>query len=117
MKKLLFFGILLLLLLPGVYYFSSTSIEGDVFKGYLIEGSVVDTKNALVLADTDCIPDEEYRTLTCTAILNADGEILKVRYTHPIDVPCLSRGDKVNISMKDDSIVEILRIGKPSMEH
>jgi len=70
-----------------------------------------------VLADTDCTPNEAYTTLTCTAIIQANGEIIKVRYTHPIEVPCLSRGDRVNISMKHNSTIEIVRMSKPLMKH
>ncbi|WP_367883906.1 hypothetical protein [Thermococcus peptonophilus] len=78
----------------------------------------MNSENALVLADTDCIPNHEYTELTCTAVITAGDDVLRVRYTHPIEVPCLSRGgDKVKISMKDNSTVFIIRKGKPSMEH
>ncbi|ACS90758.1 MULTISPECIES: hypothetical protein [Thermococcaceae] len=117
MRKSLFFGVLLLFLLFLSYYFSLTPKEGDVFTGYLVEGKVLNVQKALVLADTDCIPNNDYTKLTCTAIINANGEILKVRYTHPIEVPCLSKGDNVNISMKNNSTVKIIRTSRPSMEH
>ncbi|NJE04670.1 hypothetical protein E3E36_00590 [Thermococcus sp. M36] len=113
-----FLVVLLSVLLAAAYY-STVGPEKrqDVFHGVLVEGKPLNSENALVLADTDCIPNQEYTELTCTAVVTAGGEVLKVRYTHPIDVPCLSRGDKVKISMKDNSSVFIVREGRPSMEH
>ncbi|ALM75560.1 hypothetical protein [Thermococcus barophilus] len=115
MKRLLFLFVVVFVLF---LFFSVNQKSGqDAFVGVLIEGRPVNAENAEVLADTDCIPTEAYITLTCTAIIQANDQIIKVRYTHPIKTPCLSKGDKVNISMKRDSTVEIIRLGKPSMEH
>ncbi|NJE85965.1 hypothetical protein E3E23_09040 [Thermococcus sp. CX2] len=115
MRRSLFFGVLFLLFLS--YYFSLTPKEGDVFTGYLMEGKAFDVQKALVLADTDCIPNSDYTKLTCTAIIDAKGELLKIRYTHPIEIPCLSKGDEVSITVKDGSTVMIVRLGSPSMKH
>ncbi|EHR78736.1 hypothetical protein OCC_05706 [Thermococcus litoralis DSM 5473] len=116
--KRFFIGILfLLVLLLPFFYLYPASKGGDIFSGYVLEGKPVEIQDAVVLADTDCTPNKEYTTLTCTAIINANGEILKVRYTHPIDVPCLSRGDKVNISIQQNSTLRIVRMSKPSMKH
>jgi len=117
MKKLF----LLFIVLSSLFLLFSITLNNnerqDVFIGTLVEGKPINAESARVLADRDCMPNESYTTLTCTAIIQANGEIIKVRYTHPIDVPCLSRGDKVNIRMKDNSTTEIFRIGRPSMEH
>ncbi|WP_175059842.1 hypothetical protein [Thermococcus sp. 2319x1] len=116
--KRLFIGILFLLVLSlPLFYLYPTSEGGDIFSGYVLEGKPVETQGAVVLADTDCVPNKEYSTLTCTAIIDASGEILKVRYTHPIEIPCLARGDKVDISVEQDSTLRIIRTSKPSMEH
>ncbi|WP_258084236.1 hypothetical protein [Thermococcus thermotolerans] len=110
--------VLLSVLLAAAYY-STVGHEKrqDVFHGVLVEGRPLNSTNAVVLADTNCTPDQTGTRLTCTAIIDAHGEVLKVRYTHPIEVPCLARGDKVNISMNSTSSVEIVRLGAPSMEH
>ena len=115
MKRLLFLFVVVSILF---LFFSVNQKSGqDAFVGVLIEGRAVNAENATVLADTDCMPNKAYTTLTCTAIIQANDEIIKVRYTHPIETPCLSRGDKVNIRMKRNSTIEIVRIGKPSMNH
>jgi len=117
MRKALFGILISAILILSLSYYSIVSKEQDIFSGYVVEGKPVEVQNAIVLADTDCIPDKDYTTLTCTAIIDIGREILKVRYTHPIDVPCLSRGDKVNISIEEDSTLRLIRVGKPSMEH
>ena len=110
--------VVLLVLLLALGYFSVGGGDArDTFHGVLVEGRPLNSTNALVLADTNCIPDQTGTRLTCTAIIDANGEVLKVRYTHPIEVPCLARGDKVNISMNSHSSVKIVRLGAPSMEH
>ncbi|USH00138.1 hypothetical protein K1720_01245 [Thermococcus argininiproducens] len=117
MRKGLFGILISVVLVLSISYYGLVSKGQYIFSGYIVEGRPVEVQNAIVLADTDCIPDKEYTTLTCTAIIDIGGEILKVRYTHPIDVPCLSRGDKVNISIEGDSTLRLIRVGKPSMEH
>ncbi|WP_148882243.1 hypothetical protein [Thermococcus aciditolerans] len=108
----------LVVLLLAIGYFSVREGDArDTFHGVLVEGRPLNSTNAVVLADTNCIPDQTNTKLTCIAIIDANGEVLKVRYTHPIEVPCLARGDKVNISMNSHSSVEIVRLGAPSMEH
>ncbi|ASJ12640.1 hypothetical protein [Thermococcus thioreducens] len=105
-----------LLLALGYFSFGGNGVQ-DTFHGVLVEGRPLNSTNAVVLADTNCTPDQTGTRLTCTAIIDAQGEILKVRYTHPVEVPCLARGDKVNILMNSTSSVEIVRLGAPSMEH
>lgn len=116
MKKLLLLFIIIFSFLV-LFSINRNNNEQDVFIGTLIEGKPINAENARVLADTDCISNEAYTTLICTAIIQANGEIIKVRYTHPIEIPCLSKGDKVNISMKHNSTMEIVRTSKPLMKH
>ncbi|KUH34564.1 hypothetical protein APY94_01765 [Thermococcus celericrescens] len=110
-------AVLVVLLLAIGYFSVGDGDARDTFHGVLVEGRPRNSTNAVVLADTNCIPDQTNTKLTCIAIIDANGEVLKVRYTHPIEVPCLARGDKVNISMNSHSSVEIVRLGAPSMEH
>ncbi|WP_048055290.1 hypothetical protein [Pyrococcus sp. NA2] len=117
MKKALFFVGLLLSLFSMLYYFSTAPKTGDTFIGHLVEGRAISIENAAVLADMDCVPNEEHTMLTCTAVIDANGNILKVRYTHPIEVPCLSKGDRVDVLPLDNSTVKIVRKGPPSMKH
>lgn len=109
--------VLLSILLVVAYSLGGSMGERDVFYGVLVEGKPLNSGDALVLADTDCNPSQEHTELTCTAIIMDGDNVVRTRYTHPIEVPCLSRGDKVKISMKDSSTVFIIRKGKPSMEH
>ncbi|NJE26516.1 hypothetical protein E3E22_07785 [Thermococcus sp. MV5] len=117
MRRALFGILVSAILILSLSYYSIVSKEQDVFSGYVVEGKPVEVQNAVVLADTDCVPDKEYTSLTCTAIIEVGEEILKVRYTHPIEVPCLSRGDKVNIFIREDLTLRLIRVSKPSMEH
>ncbi len=117
MRRLFIFGILLISALFLSYYITVAPVKGDTFTGYLIEGKPVSVQNAVVLADQDCTPNSDYTELTCTEVIDAGGETLKVRYMHPAEVPCLSRGDRVDISVEDSSTVKIVRTGKPAMEH
>lgn len=114
MKRIFIFGLIIISALLLSYYLAVGNARGDVFTGYLVEGKPVQVQNAVVMADRDCTPSEDYMVLTCTAVIDAGGEVLKVRYTHPTEVPCLSRGDRVSIAAKDGSAVEIVRT---SMEH
>ncbi|GAB6101853.1 hypothetical protein JCM16138_10760 [Thermococcus atlanticus] len=117
MRRISIFGLIIISALLLSYYLAVGSSKGDVFTGYLVEGKPVKVQNGLVLADRDCTPSEDYMELTCTAVIDAGGEVLKVRYTHPTEVPCLSKGDRVSIAVKGGSAVEIVRMGAPSMEH
>ncbi|NJE02863.1 hypothetical protein [Thermococcus sp. MV11] len=110
-------AVLIVSLLTFGYFSIREQGVRDTFHGVLVEGRPLNSTNAVVLTDTNCIPDQTNTKLTCIAIIDANGEVLKVNYTHPIEVPCLARGDKVNISMNSHSSVEIVRLGAPSMEH
>lgn len=86
------------------------SLREEVFIGKLIKGSVNDKASGLVLEDRDCIVVRGSQ-LTCTAVIQVDGQELHIRYTHDMSKqPCLKFGDRVLIELGSDNEVIVRRV-------